>query len=253
MRPLGYFLLLCLLVLGKAIAATSLPDHIKAIKPSIVAIGLMSPTASPRIQLLGTGFVVADGHQVATNFHIVARTPDPALLEQYVVLSGQGEQVELHQVLHIAEDAAHDIAVLTIEKALPALTLSTDAMVPEGSSVSLTGYPITSVLGLYPATHRGIIAAHSPIVIPAQNSRDLQTRAIRALKQPYLVYQLDATAYPGNSGSPLFAANNSQVIGIINQVYVKTTKEAVLSDPSGITYAIPVSYLRNLLNNGAKR
>jgi hypothetical protein len=30
-------------------------------------------------------------------------------------------------------------------------------------------------------------------------------------------------------------------------VFVKSTKENVLSDPSGISYAIPVEYLRALL------
>ena len=62
-----------------------------------------------------------------------------------------------------------------------------------------------------------------------------------------MVYQLDATAYPGNSGSPLYDANTAEVIGIINKVYVKSTREAVLSDPSGITYAIPVKFLLPLL------
>lgn len=250
MRLLPCLLLLGSLVLCSAVNAVSLPEHIKSIKPSIVAIGLLNPTASPRISLLGTGFIVGNGKQVATNYHIIARPADPARLEQYVVLSGQGERVEVHKIVHTAEDIAHDIALLTIEKTLPALTLSDDTMLAEGSAVSLTGYPITSVLGLYPATHRGIIAAHTPVVIPAQNSQQLQTRAIRALKQPYLVYQLDATAYPGNSGSPLFSMADGKVIGIINRVHVKSTKEAVLSDPSGITYAIPASYLQNLLSTG---
>jgi hypothetical protein len=32
-------------------------------------------------------------------------------------------------------------------------------------------------------------------------------------------------------------------------VFVKATKEAVLTDPSGITYAVPSSYLQGLLKN----
>ncbi len=39
----------------------------------------------------------------------------------------------------------------------------------------------------------------------------------------------------------------STVYGIINMVFVKGTKEAALSQPSGITYAIPGKYLQNLL------
>ena len=35
------------------------------------------------------------------------------------------------------------------------------------------------------------------------------------------VYQLDATAYPGNSGSPLLDADSGKVLGVINSVFVK--------------------------------
>lgn len=251
MQWLHRIILFSSLLLLNAQANVDLPEHISNIKPSIVAIGLLSPTGSPRIKLLGTGFVVGNGKQVATNFHVVAKAVDQERMEQYVVLSGQGEKVNVHQITQRHEDIAHDLAVLSIAETLPALRLSQSGLVAEGSAVSLTGYPITSVLGLYPATHRGIVAALTPVAIPAQNSQDLQTRAIRALKQPYLVYQLDATAYPGNSGSPLFSLTDGSVIGIINQVHVKATKESALSDPSGITYAIPVSFLQQLLTKAA--
>ena len=62
------------------------------------------------------------------------------------------------------------------------------------------------------------------------------------------MYQLDATAYPGNSGSPLYDPETGVVIGVLNMVFVKSTKENVLSDPSGISYAIPVEYLQRLLS-----
>jgi S1-C subfamily serine protease len=63
-----------------------------------------------------------------------------------------------------------------------------------------------------------------------------------------MVFQLDATAYPGNSGSPIYDADTGEVLGIINMVLVKSTREAALSQPSGITYAIPVRHLRALLD-----
>ena len=62
----------------------------------------------------------------------------------------------------------------------------------------------------------------------------------------------DATAYPGNSGSPVYRAQDGVVIGVINKVFVKSTKENVLKDPSGITYAIPIRYGRALIDK-AKR
>jgi S1-C subfamily serine protease len=59
---------------------------------------------------------------------------------------------------------------------------------------------------------------------------------------------LDATAYPGNSGSPVFDVDTGEVIGIINMVFIKGSKEAALSQPSGITYAIPSIHLKDLLS-----
>ena len=38
-----------------------------------------------------------------------------------------------------------------------------------------------------------------------------------------------------------------EVLGIINSVFVKGTKESALESPTGITYAIPVRFLRALL------
>jgi S1-C subfamily serine protease len=67
------------------------------------------------------------------------------------------------------------------------------------------------------------------------------------LKNSYDIYQLDATAYPGNSGSPVYDPRTGEVVAIINKVLVKTTKEHMLSDPSAITYAIPIKYLNKLI------
>jgi len=99
-----------------------------------------------------------------------------------------------------------------------------------------------------PVTHRGIVSAITPIGIPQANSRDLDPALIRRLANDvFRVYQLDATAYPGNSGSPLYEPASGEVLGVMNMVFVKSTKENVLSDPSGISYAIPVEYLQRLL------
>jgi hypothetical protein len=38
------------------------------------------------------------------------------------------------------------------------------------------------------------------------------------------------------------------VLGIVNMVLVKSTKESALKDPTGITYAIPARHLKALLD-----
>lgn len=247
---LGKLTLLFVVILSFQSSAEPLVNTIAAVKPSIVAIGVYNPTSSPRIRLVGTGFVVQPGNQVVTNYHVIASALDQNRQEVYVVLSGHGQQMSRHNITQQRSAPAYDLAVLTIEQRLPALAIYQQAsLIAEGTSVAFTGYPITQVLGLYPATHRGIIAAQTPVAIPADHSANLQAAAIRRLGAPYLVYQLDATAYPGNSGSPLYLPATGQVIAIINQVHIKSTREAVLSDPSGITYAIPVQHLLPLLES----
>jgi len=62
------------------------------------------------------------------------------------------------------------------------------------------------------------------------------------------VFELDAIAYPGNSGSPVWHPDTGEVLGVLNSVYVKGAKETALSAPSGISYAIPAKYVRALLD-----
>ncbi|MNN82868.1 hypothetical protein D3C81_1998530 [compost metagenome] len=84
--------------------------------------------------------------------------------------------------------------------------------------------------------------------MPSENAQRLDVRRLAQLqKAPYTVFQLDATAYPGSSGSPLFDPETGLVYGIVNMVYVKGLKEAAISAPSGITYAIPGSHMQAIL------
>lgn len=240
--------LLVLIFSSTGLKATPLIDSIKRISPSVVGIGIHNPTGSPRISLVGTGFAVADGKKIVTNYHVIAATLRTQRNESYVVLAGTGTNVQIIPVINKKTAPAYDLAVLDVETALPAATLAGAELQPAGTEIGFTGFPITNVLGLYPATHRGIISAITPIATPADNSTQLQAAALKRLQQPYMVYQLDATAYPGNSGSPLYNVETAEVIGIINKVFVKSTKEAVLKDPSAITYAIPVQFLLPLLS-----
>jgi serine protease Do len=98
-------------------------------------------------------------------------------------------------------------------------------------------------------THRGMVSSITPIALPAGNARQINEKLVRQLKSgTFNIFQLDATAYPGNSGSPVFDVASGEVIGVINMVFIKGSKEAALSQPSGITYAIPANYLDQLNN-----
>ena len=47
------------------------------------------------------------------------------------------------------------------------------------------------------------------------------------------------------------ALHPGEVLGVVNMVFVKSTKEAVLAQPSGITYAVPANHLDALLRSSA--
>ncbi len=229
--------------------ATKLPDTVDAVRPSIVAIGTVMPTRSPKAQFMGTGFVVGDGRHIITNYHVIPQIIDYARLESLAIFEGHGRQTKGHKAKVVATDKIHDLALLAITGSpLPALKLGDSATVREGELYAFTGFPIGMILGLRPVTHRGIISAITPIVIPALNSRQLEVKHIRRMKDPFNVFQLDATAYPGNSGSPLYSVDTGHVLGVVNSVLVKNTKESALTNPTGISYAIPAKYVRQLLD-----
>lgn len=230
--------------------AAELPDTLQQIRPSIVAIGSLLPTRSPSFRFFGSGFVVGDGNQVATNAHVVAEV-FADVSERFVVAipTPGGGRPQLRMATKEAVDTERDLAVLRIEgPPMRPMVLAENTVVREGQDIAITGFPLVGALGVFPATHKGIVAAITPIGQPFANASQLDARAIRRLNSGlYNVLQLDIVAFPGNSGSPVYLAENGEVVGVVNQVFVKGLKEAAITNPSGITYAIPVAFLKALL------
>lgn len=216
----------------------------------MVVVGLYEPTASPRFNSTGAGFAVADGRFVLTNAHVIAAakldTPNATLM---LLTRTSPTQVEQRQASLLDTDAEHDLSLLRVEgKPLPPLVLADSDQVREGQAVAFTGFPIGGVLGFSPVTHRGTISSITPIALPSPVARDLSARNVARLREGVFdIFQLDATAYPGNSGGPLYDPETGQVLGVINMVFVKGTKESMLSQPSGITYAIPAKFIVEML------
>ncbi len=235
---------------GAPPAWAGLPEIIESVRGAVVAVGTLQQTRRPPANFLATGFAVGDGRHVVTNAHVIPASLNVRHKEQLAVFSGRGREFQARRAVKVAVDLVHDLALLKIDgPALPALSLASSRGVREGQAIAFTGLPIGMVLGLYPVTHRGIVSVISPIAIPVPSARDLDPNVIARLRNPYDVFQLDATAYPGNSGSPVYDAASGRVIGVVNAVFVKETKEKVLESPSGITYAIPSEYVRALLKS----
>lgn len=247
MRHLLLGLYVCCCILTPA-AAGDFPATIAKVKQSVVGVGTFQKTRSPAVRFVGTGFVVGDGRQVITNAHVVPAL-DGANLETLGVVIASGDGFEFRPASVAATDREHDLAHLVIGgAALPALQLGEPGQMSEGRELAFTGFPLGMVLGLHHVTHRALLSAITPIVLPSLSSGRLGAEAIVQLQRnAFPIYQLDATAYPGNSGSPVYDPDSGVVHGIINLVFVKGLKESAITSPSGITYAVPVQYARELL------
>jgi serine protease Do len=192
-------------------AHANLPEVIAGAKPSVLPVGTFSATESPRFGFRGTGL--------------------------------------LRRARVVATDRPRDLALLKMEgPPLAPLVLDTAASVSEGLSVALMGFPIGGTLGFAVVTHRGIIASITTAALPAATAQQLDPRALVRLREGnFDIYQLDATAYPGNSGGPVLDATTGRVVAIVNMVLIKAGRESALSQPTGISYAIPVRHLQELL------
>ncbi|MGZ5000750.1 MAG: S1 family peptidase [Methylomonas sp.] len=239
---------LAALLLGGAKAA-DLTAIIPTIKRSVVGVGTFERTRSPATVFVGTGFIVGDGLSVITNAHVVPEAVDQAHMEQIGIVTSEGDQLRFRSAQVVARDTEHDLVHLRLSGApLPVLDLADSDSALEGQALAFTGYPLGMVLGLHAATHRATLAAITPIVMPSISSRKLDVRQLAQLQRsPFNIFQLDGTAYPGNSGSPVYDPATGKVWGVINAVFVKGLKENVISSPSGITYAIPSKYVKDLL------
>jgi serine protease Do len=228
----------------------NMADTIAKVRPSIVVVGTFKATNNPRFTLRGTGFVVDDGNHIVTNAHVLppsSEEPLPPELVIQVKLSATEFQVRKATVVEI--DKAHDLALLRVGgPALPPLAIRDSNLVREGQSIALIGFPIGGILGFSPVTHRGMISSITPVALPTPSAQQLNEQAVRRIREgTFDIFQLDATAYPGNSGGPLFDPETGEVLGVVNMVFIKGSRESALTNPSGITYAIPSNFVTQML------
>ena len=249
-RALIAFCIAGVTLITSAAKGAALSDAIIRVKPSVVIVGLFKSTSSPRFSLRGTGFVVGNGNQAITNAHVLPEGAEFDADARLVIQIRLGaNDLQMREAFVLEVDKQHDLALLRFDGApVSALTLRDSDTVREGQSIAFMGFPIGGALGFSPVTHRGMISSITAIVLPTANSQQLNARTIASLRSgSFDIFQLDATAYPGNSGGPMFDADSGEVLGVINMVFVKGTKESALTNPSGISYAIPSKFILQLL------
>lgn len=251
--------LFSLVLIGIFFAAPLRADILSTIakvKPSVVIVGTFKNTSSPRFGLRGTGFVVANGNQghgnlVITNAHVLQHPAEESLGAGLVIQIRVGQsELQMRPVVVLEVDKLHDLALLRFEgPPAPALNVRDSGMVQEGQAIAFMGFPIGGALGFSPVTHRGMISSIAAAALPTPTAQQLNEKTILSLRGggSFNIFQLDGTAYPGNSGGPLFDPDTGDVLGIVNMVFIKGTRESALTNPSGITYAIPSAFVLQLL------
>jgi S1-C subfamily serine protease len=236
----------CLSLFPGNLYAADLPAVVSKMRQSVVGIAIFLPFNGGSPSLTGSGFIVADGRHVITCAHVIKRI-DEKITQIIYVLVDNGGRIDRRLATVIAQEPAYDIALLRIEgDPLPPAPIRTQPdLLPEGTDIATTGFPIGSVLGFFPVTHRGIVSARTSNFSPLPDSRLIEPKMVRAAR--FEIYQLDLIAYPGQSGSAFYDAQTGIVAGIINATFLRSTKEKVLSDPSAITYAIPSVFIIQIL------
>ncbi len=247
-----------MLLAPMAVQAQGLPSSaaavatVERVKPSIVAVGTMQALRQPQFRFSGTGFALGDGTLVATNAHVLARdaASGPDAEETVVVLPARRPTERIvRRARVLVTSAEHDLALLRIDgPPVPALSLGDSDRVRDGETYFFTGFPVGGALGLIPVTHQALIGAITPIVLPAASANQLDPKVIRqAQSGSFDILQLDAVAYPGNSGSPLYDPATGVVVGVVNMTMARATRESALPQPTGIAYAIPAVHLHTLI------
>jgi S1-C subfamily serine protease len=254
MKSRSIFLICVISVLAGPLQA-DLPSTITKVKPSVVILGTYKTTNSPRFALRGTGFVVGDARQgtsnlVVTNAHVLQQANEADALTALVIqIKTPQNELQMRPAEVLEVDKIHDLALLRFDgPAAPALNVGDSGAVQEGQAIAFMGFPIGGALGFSPVTHRGTVSSIAAAALPTPSAQQLNEKTIRGLRTgSFNIFQLDGTAYPGNSGGPLFDPETGEVLGVVNMVFIKGSRESALSNPSGISFAIPSTFILQLV------
>lgn len=231
-------------------AWAGLADTVLRVKPSVVLVGTFRTTDNPRFQLRGAGFLVAGGDLVVTSAHVLPPDMGPAEAASLVIQVRVQGDWQMRTATVLETDALRDLTLLRVSGVSgPALKIGDSRRVREGDDLAFMGFPIGGSLGFSHVTHRATVSTITSAALPSPSAERLKEQAIRSLRSgTFDIFQLDATAYPGNSGGPLFDPDTGEVVGVMNMVLIKNTRESALSQPSGISYAVPSRYVQELVD-----
>jgi serine protease Do len=102
---------------------------------------------------IGSGFIVGDGHQLATNYHVISQVILEPELFYISYISNSGEEGELKLQ---ALDVAHDLALLGAQQLL-GKAIEMSPLPPRGAPIYAMGNPLDLGLSIAVGTNGGIL------------------------------------------------------------------------------------------------
>jgi hypothetical protein len=238
-------------LLAIAPAHAALTDVVERIKPSVVAVGTFQKTRSPPFVFRGTGFAVGDGTLVATAAHAVSDLLEADPPETMMVLvsvpgvaGGSGARGEAGRCRPRSRCCA-----VAHRRDAAARCDARRVRGGQGRAVHrlhrLSDRQRTRFQYRHASGHR-LVPASDCAREPRRPKAARQPRDPQRQGGSFRVFQLDATAYAGHSGSPVYDADTGDVIGVIN-ITLKATKDAAVGQATGISFAVPIQYLQDLI------
>lgn len=168
----------------------------------------ITPDGSPNyITWSGSGVVISDEGHIMTANHVL----DGAVEVTVIDYSGNNYEVEEFKGVHYV-----DLGIIKIKAPNPLPVVS---LANEGTGVGDTIYICGSSLGKFTNSLSKGIVGHN-------------NRLCGDMGYTKPVFQMDASAYPGNSGGPVYNING-ELVGIL-----------VAGVDSGLVFAIPIDQVR---------
>ena len=160
--------------------------------------------------VLGSGFIVSKDGKIVTNLHVIRD------MKNVSVQTATGDIFDSISVL--ATDERRDLAIVRIAGFnLSVLDLGNSDALVVGEAVVIVGSP----RGLEGTVTAGILSS------------------VRSSGDGFKLLQTDAAVNPGNSGGPL-VNDRGEAVGVVS---------LILRSSQGLNFAVPINYVRGLLNN----
>ncbi|HEU6439620.1 MAG TPA: trypsin-like peptidase domain-containing protein [Terriglobales bacterium] len=199
-----------------------------AVKPSVVTVtaaGITSVTPfSVPATGAGSGFVVAAGGLILTNYHVIAGA------SSLTVTLDDTREVAASVV---STDALHDLALIRVNVAgLTPVTVGDSGTVQLGQLAIAIGSPLGTFTD---SVTQGIVSGIDRTVIVGDGAAQTE-KSLTGL------IQTDAAINPGNSGGPLLDASGS-VVGVIT---------ASVGSAEGVGFAVPINQAKEMIATATK-